>query len=184
MKEVFGKVIKSVYMDEDSQYLVLISDFDDYLVYKAEGDCCSSSWFESINNIESLINQKVIGIEENPESIREDEQDDCLRVYGYTLKTSQGYVDVEFRNSSNGYYGGSCELVEGAELIYPSVEGFEKAPEHHYPNGGKPMIPEFCPYYCAERDRKIGLIKNKIPLYIKHARHEVKIFPYKENNNE
>ncbi len=31
---------------------------------------------------------------------------------GYKLTTDKGYADIVFRNSSNGYYGGSIELLK------------------------------------------------------------------------
>lgn len=33
--------------------------------------------------------------------------DECIQYYGYEIITDKGSAKLEFRNSSNGYYGGS-----------------------------------------------------------------------------
>lgn len=42
---------------------------------------------------------------------------DSIEVYSYTIKTVAGYIDIIFRNESNGYYNGWCELIN--ENIVP-----------------------------------------------------------------
>ena len=37
---------------------------------------------------------------------------ECDEAYGYKLTTDKGYADIVFRNSSNGNYGGSIELLK------------------------------------------------------------------------
>ncbi len=130
MKELFKETIFRMYMDADKEYLVFrtMHGGTEYIIYTADAQCCSDSWFESITNPEYLVGNEIIGIEEKIE--REEivpETDDMsqriLRIYGYTFKTSQGYSDIEFRNSSNGYYGGSCELVDNPELEVSFITG-------------------------------------------------------------
>ncbi len=36
---------------------------------------------------------------------------DCLQFYGYKITTDKGDATIEFRNSSNGYYGGSIGIA-------------------------------------------------------------------------
>jgi hypothetical protein len=123
MKNLFGVFIRNIYISEDKTVLLFITD--EYLVYRAEGECCSQSWFESISNPENIIlnkntcYKKIIGIEEKQCVLQEHPDHDCLSVYGYTLKTSEGYCDIEYRNSSNGYYGGSCEEIKEFKVMLP-----------------------------------------------------------------
>lgn len=120
MIELFGQCIKHIYTDDDKEYLVFINNLDNFWTYYAEKDCCSYSWFESINNPENLIDARVIGIEEKDEDYEEEnfkeDSDEVIKIYGYTLKTYKGYTDIEFRNSSNGYYGGDCIFMHDAKL--------------------------------------------------------------------
>lgn len=116
MKELFGQIIYSVLISDDKRYLV----FDLGLtqcVYLAHADCCSQSWFESINGVENLIREHVIGLEEieMPKPF-ENKDGDFITCYGYKLKTKKGYCDIEFRNESNGYYGGTCIYEPDAKV--------------------------------------------------------------------
>lgn len=96
-----------------------ISDFEDYirfktndgdLVYFADGDCCSESWFSDIYGLDSLLGQVVVSAQETlmPKTDCEDGRcrQDYDAAYGFTLKTQKGTTDFVYRNSSNGYYGG------------------------------------------------------------------------------
>ena len=56
--------------------------------------------------------------DDDDEDEDEDEEDgysDVIKHYGYTVTTPMGYFDILFRNSSNGYYGGSLDLVDDEE---------------------------------------------------------------------
>ena len=118
MKELIGKTIISVNLDENGTKITFVTD-KGKIVYETFGDCCSYSWFSDIEGLGSLIGEKVLSVE-NREEWTDDEQKeaeskgsyDCLRLYGILIKTEKGTCDIEFRNDSNGYYGGSCELVE------------------------------------------------------------------------
>lgn len=70
-----------------------------------KGDCCSTSWFEGITGTEALFGGIVVSTEE--ETIDSfNEGYDYIQVYGVRIVTNKGRAVVEFRNSSNGYYGG------------------------------------------------------------------------------
>lgn len=121
MKELLLQEISAILTDDERRYLVFILQIfsnPEYLIYEAEGDCCSTSWFESISNPEYLIGalgNQILGVEYKNEvelgdhDKQRDDLENCISVYGYTLKTQHGYSDIEFRNESNGYYGGYCE---------------------------------------------------------------------------
>ena len=122
MKELIGKCIHNVYMNEDNTILVFTTIWGEHYAYFVSGDCCSESWFESILNTEVLGQEQVIGFEikdlPNAEADEDADHDgECIQRYGYTLKTKKGYADIEFRNASNGYYGGSCRLMVDTKLI-------------------------------------------------------------------
>ena len=131
MKELFGKVISNIYLSDDSTEIVFRGQDelhqDKSWSYDAVGDCCSHSWIESIENPEHLIDSVIIGIEEKPETEDKstvDDDDECIRVYGYTLKTARGYTDIEFRNSSNGYYGGDLEYRPDWEVTFKDGKAY------------------------------------------------------------
>lgn len=122
MKELLGKKIKEIYVNEDQSMLKFACEDGEFL-FSAEGDCCSESWFADIvfGWTSKFFNNEVIGVEqlEVPEWVNELASKDGRtrqeydEVYGFKVVTNQTHCDIIFRTSSNGYYGGWCEFVKG-----------------------------------------------------------------------
>ncbi len=81
----------------------------------AEGDCCSSSWFESVDvDYSGERPQRVAYVEEDdrapPGYTEPDEAElakyDVLQTYFGCIRTDCGRITWELRNDSNGFYGG------------------------------------------------------------------------------
>ena len=117
MKELLNKTIKQVMVSDDDHILKFICD-DCEIYYVAEGECCSESWFADIVGYHALINVTVTSVEEVEVKYAEDERtrQDYDTIYGYKLKTTKGYADIVFRNSSNGYYGGCADAYLSSDL--------------------------------------------------------------------
>ena len=116
MKELIGKKITGLRINEDQS--VLVFDTDQGAVgYETDGDCCSETWFADITGVVSMLGGTVQTVEEvsmegyNVEDGRTRQDSD--EAYGYKLTTDKGYADIVFRNSSNGYYGGSIGPLRG-----------------------------------------------------------------------
>lgn len=117
LDELIGRTITSIQVDNGQHYLVFKTDapFWETFAYEAVGDCCSESWFAEFLGVDTLLNQKVLSVQNielpdyNVEDGRGRQEED--RVYGYRFTTARGYADLIFRNSSNGYYGGDLELL-------------------------------------------------------------------------
>lgn len=102
MNELVGKTIQAVYPSSD---VIYFQTDDGVWKYTTEGDCCSNSWFSAISGADALFGGKVVSTEE--ETIDSfDEGYDYIQVYGIRIVTDKGRAVIEFRNSSNGYYGG------------------------------------------------------------------------------
>jgi len=120
MNELVDKTIREIYIDEQCQeYLKFVTD-EGILIFEAQGDCCSESWFADVICINALLDAKVNVVEEvdmpgveSSEDSRCRQEWDC--VYGYKFQTSKGWADIVFRNSSNGYYGGWLEYMSEDE---------------------------------------------------------------------
>lgn len=116
MKELIGKKITGLRINEDQSLLVFDTD-QGPVGYVAEGDCCSESWFADITGVSALLGGTVQMVSEvdlddyNVNDGRTRQEYD--EVYGYKLTTDKGYADIVFRNSSNGFYGGALELLNG-----------------------------------------------------------------------
>ena len=123
MKELIGKKILGVMANPDNDYWRFITDQGD-VDYYCFADCCSESWINHVNGLDELVGYTVWNVDDidfhallkvEPEATRQ-EYDDVLF---HRVKTEKGTCTFEFRNSSNGYYGGSLDYVEPDE-----VQGF------------------------------------------------------------
>lgn len=143
MKELIGKTVKQIFVSDDQQLIKFVTNNAD-IIYYADGDCCSETWFADIlfgykffdteiESVEALDVPEWVTHMANKDGRGRQEEDE---VYGFQLKTvckQQGiyssrasWCDIIFRNSSNGYYGGSCEYLDpnnswGKEKIVEAV---------------------------------------------------------------
>jgi hypothetical protein len=76
------------------------------LTLRAEGDCCSHSWFESTDDFGSIGGQITEFDFGTTEDLGEVSNYEFVIVYFPVVKTTKGRLCMEMRNSSNGYYGG------------------------------------------------------------------------------
>lgn len=97
----------------------LINDFKDdmywkvdgqWYILKAYGDCCSRSWYEHCDNASALQNATLLEFEEVHLGGSDHEDYTYLRTDIFKFKTDKGHCTIEFRNESNGYYSGWCEI--------------------------------------------------------------------------
>src|SRR5690606_29117867 len=86
---------------------------DGDIVARCDADCCSHTWIEGIENTVREFPAIVIGAEDIldglPDTIEDDPEHECLQFYGFRITTDKGVIVIDYRNSSNGYYGGSLE---------------------------------------------------------------------------
>jgi hypothetical protein len=115
-KDLLGKTVKAIYVNDSQStlYFELSGYRSSILMLDTYADCCSETWFADIVGVEALLGNQIVGVE-----IRDlpDPQDGRCRqdsdaVYGFSLKTAKGVCDFVYRNSSNGYYGGSLEKIK------------------------------------------------------------------------
>ena len=88
-------------------------------IYQAYGDCCSESWFYGINGVLALLGFVVYTIEEVAlgEVMNYVGRQEYTQSYCVKLTSTGGHTDIEFRNSSNGYYGGNIEYLGDTNSI-------------------------------------------------------------------
>ena len=132
-----GKEIAEFYKAEDGSYLLFVIWNDKKqeiknLMYEAVGDCCSTSWFEDIDNPDCLWKAPIISVGkcESTAVIDEEQQAKCrandsdvMEYSAYEIKTRKGICKIEFRNESNGYYGGWAQRVDNNDRACRSIAG-------------------------------------------------------------
>jgi hypothetical protein len=124
MEELIGKTITKLFMYSGA-YLVFECSDGEILAYRAEGDCCSSSWFEHVT-LCGLLNNVVIETNYAGGSRTDDNEYDTLEISNYEVKTAKGISTFELRNSSNGYYSGYIKKCDyhllSSEIKYKRKE--------------------------------------------------------------
>jgi hypothetical protein len=112
MKELLGKRITGMEIDTSQQdYLRFHIDGEEAVIYEAYGDCCSQSWFYSVSDPQVLLGEVVREIEDVAMPDETEQDGEYIKYYGIALRTDKGICRIEYRNSSNGYYGGSLQQV-------------------------------------------------------------------------
>ena len=109
MQELLGRIVTAAWMAPDNERLVFDTD-QGRLAYRTEGDCCSYSFFNDIIGLDNLLGHEVTAVDSVDLDDIPNDGYDSIAAYGLKLTTHRGYVDIVFRNVSNGYYGGWCSL--------------------------------------------------------------------------
>lgn len=113
-----GKTITAYELGDGGESITFhTTDGDVALV--ATGDCCSRSWIESLDAPDALLGTVTAADEidmpdlGNIESIAFPQEWGVEEVsyYGLRITTERGQCVLDYRNDSNGYYGGSLEVA-------------------------------------------------------------------------
>lgn len=130
IERLVGRTIKKIYMNEE--YLKFETNLGN-IVFTVDGDCCSHSYFHDFIGVDKLlkgspvVSVKSIELSEDDSKVKVNRNDyDEVECYGYEIVTEDpqfGEVTsvFSFRNSSNGYYGGSLENAGDDTAVAPEV---------------------------------------------------------------
>ena len=136
-KDLIGKRINGVFLANDNWTVVFRTTEGQYFRYDTEKDYCNSVWVNHItglgilgegNTFDLMRGALVLGGEDKEwTENRYDGDGDVTQDGFYTLHTDRGYIDVEVRNSHNGYHGGSFDYNSNTEL--DELEDFKQVTE-------------------------------------------------------
>lgn len=125
MKELVGKTVTSIQVNQDQSLLKFCTVDGEDIIYVAIGDCCSETWWADIvfswGGWRESKYPFVVMAEETLEMpswaekvVNSDgkTRQEFDQIYGHKIKTQSGYLEVIYRNSSNGYYGGEYILLD------------------------------------------------------------------------
>ena len=122
MSTLPGKTITRVELAEDHKAIKFVLQDGESVVAKTDGDCCSNSWIEHVSLPAGGFPATVLSEEEvEMPNVPDNPYGDVTRRYGFKLVTDKGYFELEFRNESNGYYGGNLSWPE--DYFYGGVFG-------------------------------------------------------------
>lgn len=104
MRALFHRPIRAIEISLDKERITFhFTDGDIY--FETEGDCCSRSWIEHITIPPDIAGAEITATTELPTTDHADGWAH-IQVYQTAFATNKGEIILEYRNASNGYYGG------------------------------------------------------------------------------
>jgi len=117
-----GKTINEIKIADDKQALLFIIDEGEARV-RCDADCCSYTWVEHIELPAMGFPAKVISVSSlDMPDLGQLEEYDVVQYYGCKIATDKGDIIIDYRNSSNGYYGGDLVWPDDT-YFYGGVHG-------------------------------------------------------------
>lgn len=119
IEDLVRKTIQKIFINRQGDWIQFETDGGP-LRLVADADCCSHTWINDVEGVSALVGGTVVSVEAwtpapdhdmGADKINEVEAGE-LKLYGYRFRTNKGFAAVEFRNASNGYYGGSLERAD------------------------------------------------------------------------
>ena len=121
-----GKRINGLFIANDKWTLVFRDISGRRYRFDTENDCCNSVWFNHVsgvnilgegNSFDLLRGAEVLAVEAKGwgDNRSDDDWHEVVQDAFWTIRTNRGYIDLEVRNSHNGYYGGSVSY-SGTEV--------------------------------------------------------------------
>lgn len=121
-KSLTGKTITGMKIADD-KHAILFQTTDGDVVAQTDGDCCSFTWIESVElparGFPAVV-QSVTDLD-MPSLGNTDEWQE-ISYYGCKVTTDKGDIVIDYRNESNGYYGGNLSWPDN-DYYYGGVHG-------------------------------------------------------------
>ena len=116
-RALVGATITSYVLAADSESITFQLAGRPSITLDAIPDCCSTTWIESLDAPDALLGT-VQAVEDiampdlgNIDGTRHGGVDQ-VRYYGLKIVTNHGACVIDYRNDSNGYYGGHLSVRE------------------------------------------------------------------------
>ncbi len=104
---LIGKTLLGMKIANDKEAILFITDSGEITV-KCDADCCSHTWVEHIELPALGFPAVVFGaVDLNMPDLGDMEGCDVVTYYGFKITTDKGEIVIDYRNDSNGYYGGN-----------------------------------------------------------------------------
>ena len=126
-----GKKLEKVLVSKDRLAVKFVLAGGEEVIARCDADCCSYTWIEGVEF--PSLPAKVISVEDiempyaTPPGGKNGPGDpDSVEFYGLRVITDRGHLVIDYRNDSNGYYGGSLSWP-GDSHFYGGVFGQNKS---------------------------------------------------------
>lgn len=116
---LIGKIITEVKIASDKKAINFIANDGEHIA-KCDGDCCSNTWIENVEL--PILPATVIAVEDIDMPDKGQPEYGAIAYYGCKISTDKGDIIIDYRNESNGYYGGNISW-ENDDYYYGGVSG-------------------------------------------------------------
>ena len=117
MESLVGKTVDEISVSEDKDLIAFqCNATKEVFLFSAYRDCCSKTWIEEVTFDSGFLPAEIDSVKEEEGGSVDHPEHDHLQTYYIRLKSKKDYGNtalITFKNSSNGYYGGSLEKYEG-----------------------------------------------------------------------
>ena len=120
-----GKTLTGLQIAADKQALRFLTT-DGEIIALCDGDCCSYTWVEHVELPARGFPALVISADDlDMHDLEEMPHREIVAYYGFKIITDKGDLLIDYRNESNGYYGGN--LCWPTEYFCGGVHGQNKS---------------------------------------------------------
>lgn len=120
---LIGKKITEVKIADDKEAMLFVCEGGEQLVVRVDADCCSYTWIESVEMPALGLPFTIINCHDlDMPDLGDIDGCEVVAYYGAKIITDKGDMVIDYRNDSNGYYGGSI-VWPGDNYFYGGVYG-------------------------------------------------------------
>jgi len=125
---LIGKTLTGIKIADD-KHALLFQMADGDIIARTDGDCCSHTWIENVELPARGFPCVVSGVVDlDMPDLGSPSECECIAYYGCKIITDNGDIVIDYRNESNGYYGGN--LSWPGEHYYGGVSGQNESTEN------------------------------------------------------
>ena len=106
-----GKTITGVEWTKDKKAIRFLQKGGEPIRANTDADCCSNTWIDSVS-LPALGFPAFVTAVKELDLDHKMKNDGETKYYGLKIETDHGELIIEYRNESNGYYGGSLSFVD------------------------------------------------------------------------
>ncbi len=107
---LIGKVIADVNVGMGGEDITFDIQDGKSIVATCDAECCSHTWIENVELPALGFPATVLEVQDlDMPDLGDLPGCDCVAYYGFKIITDKGEIIIDYRNDSNGYYGGSLD---------------------------------------------------------------------------
>jgi len=120
---LIGKTLTGIELTTDRKAIRFYTTDGGPILARCDGDCCSDTWVEHVSLPARGFPAVVMSASDvSMPDLGEMPNRDVIAYYGFKLETDKGEFLIDYRNDSNGYYGGNLSWPDD-EYFYGGVHG-------------------------------------------------------------